>query len=64
MTTPRLVAHRGFGAPTKGTHRRAQQHPSQTRNTWIRQIRPGIPLVREKYVPNAASRNGGNVGGG
>jgi len=39
MITPRLPARQGFGFPTKGAHQRAQQHPSQTQNSWIHQKR-------------------------
>lgn len=36
-----LLAHQGFGAPTKGMHQRAQQHRFQMRNIWIRRNRSG-----------------------
>jgi hypothetical protein len=32
MTIPPLLAHRGFGVPTKGMRRQGQQRPFQTRN--------------------------------
>jgi len=39
MIAPRLLAHQGFEAPTKGMRRRAQQHPFQMQNIWVRRKR-------------------------